>query len=496
MSFPVILNSPRTLTLLATTISGLGIYFPFLWFLVPIGLGLFVYVLWFLTHTLKQAVFLGLLFGTGTGAVSIGWFWSALPLAWLAGNNEISQILAVGIAWLVVSAAFGIGTAVVSPLIWYTRRNIFAPLLVPGMWTITELARMWAFSLINYAPQSLVGAHFSGAAFGYALTESHLLLQFAQFGGIHALNFLVGVFAVCFVILIRISTRRATQAEQYLGVLLCLCIIVPLMFFQTKRRDTGRPVPVQLISTYVPIETHDEETLKQLPSLLRSTASTSTTQTIIVLPESERLVALFPAEKDIHKELKKFFPNNDTLIVTAGHVPTATGSSVTELSYTSNIGGTLGTYNKMFLMPLGEYIPVLSIAEFSLLSNQRLQAYITTPQMGLLRGLDVTSVQWNGLTIGALVCSDNQSPILYRTIEKRSHASVLINVSNTSWFHDSHFLFSKNIQIAKVHAVQNNAYYLSADNMAPAFVIDPGGVVVAQSTWYEPSILNAYIYPE
>ena len=487
--------SPYILCCISSVITSLGILFPFLWLLTPVGLGLFIYILWSRTHSFKQAATLGFLFGASTGGAGIGWFWSALPLTWLAGDAVSTQILAVGVAWLVVVFAFGVGTSLVTPLIWYTRNNIFAPLLVPGIWMITEIARMWGFSLINYGPESLVGAHFSGAALGYALAENPFLLQFAQFGGIHALDFLVGALATLIAILIGVCTKKATPAP-YTIPFLCLGILVPLIFLQTPRRDAGAPVTVHLISTYIPIDSRDAKNDTLLASLLRSTSSTSTMATIVVLPEQSTANTLLPSKAGARDALKKLFPNNDTLIISASHVPTGTGNLYSELSYTSSDQGELAVYNKLFLMPIGEYIPSLSAAEFSLLSNQRIQNYMDSTRSALKRGSDVTAVTWRGLTIGGLVCSDNQSPILYRTIENRFHAGVLVNVSNTSWFHTSRFLFTKNVQLAKVHAVQNNAYYLSANNMAPAFVVSPRGAIIAQSTWNETGVLNIEIYPE
>lgn len=485
---------PYILCCVGAAVSALGIIFPFLWFFTPVGLGFFIYTSWSFTHSYTQAVLLGFLFGASTGGAGIGWFWSALPLTWLTGNAVLPQILAVGIAWLVVSFAFGIGAAMVTPLIWYTRNNIFFPVLVPGIWTITEVSRMWAFSFINYGPESLVGAHFSSAALGYALTEHPFLLPFAQFGGIHALDFLVGSLATLCALLIRFCMQETKRVELFMSGVLCVAIFLPLIFFQTPRRDNGVPIDVYLISTYIPIIAPDTTDMQSVSSLLRSIVSTSTS--IIVSPEQSAPDALLPTGQDRQKELQKLFPHGDTLVVTASHVPTDSGNQYSELSYTSTQTGVLATYDKLFLMPIGEYIPSLSSAEFSIIREPRVGHYIDSTRSALKRGTDVTSVRWKGLTVGALVCSDNQSPVLYKTIEKRSHAGVLINVSNTSWFNDSHFLFSKNIQIAKVHAVQNNAYYLSADNMAPAFVVSPSGVVVAQSVWNKASVLTSVIRPE
>ena len=123
-------------------------------------------------------------------------------------------------------------------------------------------------------------------------------------------------------------------------------------------------------------------------------------------------------------------------------------------------------------------------------------AYASSGDAKLTPGNDVGSIEWRGLHIGGLICSDIQSPLLFRRIERLSGAGILIQTGNTVWLHGSPLLFKENLAIAKVHAVQNNAYYLAANNMEPSFILSPSGEVLVEGVWWKPSLVTATIFPE
>jgi apolipoprotein N-acyltransferase len=186
---------------------------------------------------------------------------------------------------------------------------------------------------------------------------------------------------------------------------------------------------------------------------------------------------------------------SSTLLVTASHVHQG-DKAYSELTYKTGDGTVLGTYQKMLLMPIGEYLPYISKVLFVFVRTPESNRYTSSGDAKLTPGSDVGSIEWRGLHIGGLICSDIQSPLLYSRIERLSGAGILIQTGNTVWLHGSPLLFKENLAIAKVHAVQNNAYYLAANNMEPSFILSPSGDLLAEGEWRKPSLLSAIIYPE
>ncbi len=93
------------------------------------------------------------------------------------------------------------------------------------------------------------------------------------------------------------------------------------------------------------------------------------------------------------------------------------------------------------------------------------------------------AVSFKGVKIGSLLCSDLLSPSLYRTLSHREGAQILVNLANQFWFHHSHTLYWKTVQMARVHAIQNRSPFILANNAAPSFALDRRGNFIAESDW-------------
>lgn len=482
MSLEDAITSPFVLSALGTLLVTLGIIVPFLWFCSPLGLGIYILSLT-RAPRLPKALSCGLLFGIGISAASSLWLWGALPLSWLLGESVLNQVAGVGLAWLIVSLAFSLGIVMTTPLFWYLRDNRYFYFLLPILWALAELIRMWAVSLVTLGHTSLLGAHFSYSALGYVLTESPTLLQFARIGGLTTLNLLMGVLAAITVFVVqkvmsRTYIRKDGEYLLFLGVVIMLCATI---LTQSSRRTNGAPIRVSVLSTYQPTKPRPKD-ISTTQSLLAS--SKLYQPEILILPEA----ISFP---DTHTPLYA----STTLIVSAMHVHEG-DKAYSELTYKTGTGDVLGTYQKMLLMPIGEYLPYISKVLFAFVRTSESNAYTSSGDANLTPGTDVASIEWRGLHIGALICSDIQSPLLYRRIERLSGAGILIQTGNTVWLHGSSLLFRENLAIAKVHAVQNDAYYLAANNMEPSFVLSPSGDIIAEGTWWKPSLVTATIYPE
>ena len=465
-----------------TVLTSLGITVPYVWLLTPLGLAFLFYTLWYLTPDARTASLFGFFFGTATGASAIGWFWDTLPLDWLHLGSPLVQIGAVAIAWGVVSISFGIATALATFSIWKLRENTFIALISALLWTVAEYLRMWSFAIATAGPGSLFGAHFSGMALGYALSENPILLQFARFGGIHALNFLVAFIAATIALLM--SLRHASHHKKsFVVVIACaLLIILPFLIPLEKRVDSGHTLEAAIVGINIPTEDTTNRSGEERQTLV-SLGQEAVPPDLIVLPERYTLAEVLAATTTGSTSLASLFPKTDTLVIAAGHISAPDGGLYSQLAYTSSKTGTLGTYDKLFLMPLGEYPPYFARIAYAFFNDPRLKGYISRLGAALHPGEGVSGITWQGIGVGGLICSDDLSPILYQQLEKQVGASILVNTANPAWFHNSRTLLYKTIELGKVHAVENNAYYLEAANGAPSFVISPQGDVIAKTPW-------------
>lgn len=468
------------LTIIAGAGAGLSITISSLWFLAPLSLGLFFYTLLFKTKEKFTAIQNGIIFGLATGGAGVWWFWHALPVGWIAPTSTFTQFGAVFITWFLVTVALAVPTVIFSYIIWKLRKhNLIAIFLIFG-WTLQEFGREISFAILTAAPESIIAPHFSPANIGYTLANNNYLLQLAEGGGIYNLAIVVALMATLLAFIAHSTTQKKTN------VLIVLLIIILLIPHLTKGSEnvTGEIMSFSLISTDIPTSSGIDISIVYRRTL-EEISTREVYPDVIILPEGNGITKMTDDSKEMLQEL---FGENDVLVISSDYVKDKNNEQYSRLSYDSSSQGNIENYEKIFLMPQGEYIPRIISLIFPILHNDYVNRYIKN--LSLKKGSGVKSVEYNGLKIGGLLCSESISPRLYRKMVKEQDVNVLVNLARTSWFHNSKMLHNKTVEIAKVHAVQNRSYYLQATNGSPSFVINSNGELVAQTKWSKTSILD------
>lgn len=469
----------RVLRSIVSVLAALGgvlaITYPNCWFLAPVALGLWVYLIWS-TSSYKGALIHSLIFGLSTACAGIWWFWDTLPLDWIGLSHGPNQTYFVFASVWPVALVLGLAVVPGALALWFLRAHPLRALALIPIWAVTEELRMWNFSFLTYAERSLLGPHFSTVSLGYAFAENHYLLQLASFGGLAALNACVAGMAGVFALILTKPTRGAALAIAL--SILAVCMLAPLAAPAAKNH--GAPLRTVLVQTDIPVG-HTAPVADSFTSIVTRAHKEYPHAQLIILPEERLLEPTFKNETEHRSFFTNLFAGTETVIIYSEHE--AYGSGVQNaLIYTDAQGRRLGKYRKMFLMPGGEYMPYLMTAVFSLRPDSGLGKYMERLPSERLEPSGLVTVPFKGHVLGGLICSDLLSPQLYRFLVREHGATLLINSANPAWFHYSQSLFDKTIQMAKVHAVQNRAYYLQSSNGSPAFAIDPYGTITAMTT--------------
>lgn len=477
------------LLILAAASSAIAIIFPLVWWLAPFGLALFFYVL--LTHATSgsSAGWYGLVFGLITGGAGILWFWSTYPLTFLGITNPVIQIAAIGLTWLYVSLSLAVAIGVFAVVVWRLRLHPLLPLVIPLLWVLAEEGRMWGFAVFTYASESLVGPHFSAASLGYVLTEHPYLLQLAYPFGIAALN---GVVALMAIVALQLAQARAGRLKAMTAALVILLVGIGTLPLFISYRDTGEPMTTKRVAVLASdAPAGNRPAAYQHARALLQEATTDQGVELIVVPEAFGLTQMFGNQETGIMTIRSWMNNRDVLIATSERVPAPEGEGASEqLVYTSTTHGPIGSYTKMMLMPLGEYLPAFSSFLYALITDATVASHfnlLRTTQ--LTGGSDVAPVAYNHMRIGGLLCSDILSPVLYDRLATTYGANLLLSVSNHYWFHGSPILFDKTLQMARVHAVQHHLPLVVANNETPSFILGPSGEELIRSRWNTPEVL-------
>ena len=136
-------------------------------------------------------------------------------------------------------------------------------------------------------------------------------------------------------------------------------------------------------------------------------------------------------------------------------------------------GEEIGRYDKIELVPFGEYVPSL----FSFVNR------ITQEAGDFVPGQDVKVLSAGGSRLGVFICYESAFPALVRQFARQG-ANVLVNLSNDAYFGHSEAR-QQHLLLARMRAVENRRFLIRATNDGFTAVIDPAGRIVQRLPPYQ-----------
>lgn len=145
-------------------------------------------------------------------------------------------------------------------------------------------------------------------------------------------------------------------------------------------------------------------------------------------------------------------------------------------------GGTRGQYNKMHLVPFGEYVPLGGLLPLGKLVQT----------VGDFReGRDGRPLKGGNLALGVLICYETIFPALAR--ERVSlGANVLVNISNDAWFGRTSAP-RQHLHLAALRAVEQGRYMIRSTNTGISAIIDPRGRIEQETDMFVAATLSGSI---
>jgi apolipoprotein N-acyltransferase len=148
-------------------------------------------------------------------------------------------------------------------------------------------------------------------------------------------------------------------------------------------------------------------------------------------------------------------------------------------------GGVTGRYDKIHLVPFGEYVPLKGYLFF--LEPLVQEASDFHPGEG------VTLLQGGGAPLGALICYEAIFPALVRRFTLAG-AQVLVNITNDAWYEDT-AMPRQHLMQAAMRAVENRRPLLRCANTGISAIVEPTGRIVSASRLGEKTILEGSVRP-
>jgi apolipoprotein N-acyltransferase len=420
-------------------------------------------------------------------------------LYWIPGVMETYGGLPAPAAWLGLALlVFYLATyfALFAWLLSASWRR-YGPLVLafsPVAWVALEIARG---RLLTGFPWGLLG---------YSQYRNTALVQAAAWGGVYAVSFVVlAANAGAALLLLRPAAPRQRIAGAVLVVLAALAHAAGLA---ALRADAGQPeggeIRVAAIQANVPQDRKWDPgsaagIVSDLARLTRQAASSGAR--LIVWPESsspfsvrrparggapglriETNAAYAALLEDLARSLRA-----DLIVGSVDYRTGGGGLRAYNSAFAVGADGSLGaSYDKVHLVPFGEYVPLARALFFV---NRIVRGAIADFAPGTR--LDPLSTAAG--RAATFICYEAIFPELVRRIARRD-AGFLVNITNDAWFGRT-AAPSQHLAMAAVRAAENRRPMVRAANTGISALIDPYGRIVARTGLGESAVLVGALRP-
>ena len=420
-------------------------------------------------------------------AYACGALWYAGTCYWIYGTMRqyggVNAPVALGILFLFclyLGLYHGVFGVAISLFAGHDRSIRSALLLAPAVWVAVELAR----TRISGFPWNLLGI---------TQVDNIPLARVATVTGVYGLSFeimLVNVaFAAAFLI------RRPKRKPLLWAWVGAAVVLQSGRWIPAPTFPTGRTA--YLIQSNVPVtdnwtKPYFDSTLRELTQISLdpaasnrpsakaanpnvSQANLAARPDLIVWPESP--TPFFTNDPVFRGALSDLARQANTWVLAGSigirSVPqnSARPSEIYNSgALVSPSGDWAGRYDKVHLVPFGEYVPFPQLFSF---------ASGLTKEVGeFSRGQSRNPLDADGAKLGVFICYESIFPDEIRQAAAAG-AQVFVNISNDGWYGDSG-AYAQHLKQARMRTVENSRWLLRDTNTGVTASIDPYGRIVTR----------------
>jgi len=412
-------------------------------------------------------------------------FWWGL-IYWLVYVTFIGTFVLI----LYLALYFGIFGLVVSQ--FYLLPTTYYLLLLPSSWVLLEYIRAHLFT------------GFPWALLGNSQYLNLPVIQIADLTGVYGVSFLVMMVNVLIYSVARCPCLTGRQAlsvarekQKYFLPLLIIFFVLVYGYFKllqaNRLTDQQATMKISVIQGNIPQELKWDSKnngfiINKYINLTVQAAKDK--PDLIIWPEAAMPCVLEEAPI-FYEKVKEFAKRIKTPLV-LGAVIAKDENYYNSALFISSEGKLLNRYDKLHLVPFGEYIPLKKILpfletvvpigditagkEYTVFSLKDLLA--SYPVNQLASSNRQTGKQANRQTkFSVLICFEDLFPELSRQFVKKG-ANFLVNITNDAWYKRSSAPF-QHLQASVFRAVENRVYLARAANTGVSGFILPTGKIIS-----------------
>lgn len=440
--------------------------------LVPAFTGLLLMVS--SSRTKRSAFLVGWWFGAGYFLAGLYW----IAIALLVDPDQF--------AWLIPFATFGIAGVLAVYIGLVTLITYLIP--VSGWGKVTAFTAFWVISewlrahLFTGFPWNLIG---------YSWSFSGSMIQLAAVTGIYGLSVLaVLVAAMPYVLLEKKSVTKAAWVPMVLALLLVLGVGAGGFWrLQAAPVSEASGPRIRIVQANIPqnikwVPERMYDALEQHMMLSRH-LSTEPLQ-MIIWPESA-IPYYLNQEPEIRAAISRIIPKEGFLITGSLRLEQGAQSDHVwnSLYVIDHEGGIADIYDKVHLVPFGEYIPLRALITLNKITAG-------TSDFSTGSGIKTLSAQGRMAPYSPLICYEAIFPdnVIHRT----QRPAWMVNITNDAWFGISTGPY-QHLYAVRLRAVEQGIPLVRAANTGISAIIDSYGRINALLGLGEKGVLDGTLPP-
>ena len=408
------------------------------------------------TEGVKNTFFISYFFGFGLWAFGIFWIENSITV--YGGAPPILGSLLT----LLLAAFLSLFQAIsftLFKLVTSHRKEYEVFLLFPAAWILSEWFREFLFT------------GFPWLYIGYTAVDNYLLQGYIPVLGIFGISFLIVLISQIFLSLLsslRDSTRRKSLYLSSLALIIIFFGNQPLENINWTKSTGKISVIVVQPNIYIK-EKWTQKGFKKIESAIEKKLSQNSPQnltkpTVIFWPEVT-LTSMIQKNR-IDEFRNNILNENDMLGMVIGALSKSKPKEINNSLI--GIGNISGIYDKKFLVPFGEYIPLSGF--FSVFFD-----FFDFNRPQILPGTENDLIGNSLIRISSAICYEIAYQNIFLSNSKRTN--VLFNASNDNWF-GTGLGPHQHLQIARFRAAEHQKYLVRSTSTGISALIDHRGQIV------------------
>jgi len=332
-------------------------------------------------------------------------------------------------------------------------------LVFPALWVLSEYAQ--SLSPFGGLPWLTVG---------YSQSRFLPVIQISDIIGVYGISFVIVWTAVSIRWIVR---KKAWSTAAWLPAALSVVMVAGVICYgRLAMHWWAMPAPrfrVAMLQKNISYDDPHSVLLdKFLNGYVRMADRLKSSGTdLLLLPESPSPV-FFETDAPYRKTLQTLAGRFRFGIIfnNVRYLESGESSRFYNTAYFMNRGGLVeGVYDKIHLVPFGEYIPLKSILSF---------VEVISKDVGSFEfGADYRTIKLDGHPVNAVICFEAVFPGMVRRFVGQG-SELIVNLTNDGWYGNSAAPF-QHLAIARFRAVEFRRFLLRSTNSGVSAVVYPDG---------------------